>query len=146
MSEAKETRSTVIPCMRYREATRAIEWLCEVIGFEKHLVVPGEGGEIIHAELSLGNGMIMLGSVLRNETDFGKMMVQPDEIGGKETQSAYVIVADPDAVYSRAKAAGAEIVIEIKDESYGGRGFSCRDFEGRLWSIGSYDPWKGCQG
>jgi len=38
-------------------------------------------------------------------------------------------------------AAGAEVVIEIKDEDYGGRGCSCRDPEGNVWSFGSYDPW-----
>ena len=43
-------------------------------------------------------------------------------------------------VYRRAQAAGAEIVIEIKDEDYGGRGFSCRDPEGHLWNVGTYDP------
>jgi uncharacterized glyoxalase superfamily protein PhnB len=51
-------------------------------------------------------------------------------------------VPDADEIYRRAKAAGAEIVIEIKDEDYGGRVFSCRDPEGHLWNIGSYDPWK----
>lgn len=67
-------------------------------------------------------------------------IVQPDEIGGRETQAAYLVVPDADAVYARAKAAGFAIVIEIKDESHGGRGFSCRDFEGRLWNVGTYDP------
>jgi uncharacterized glyoxalase superfamily protein PhnB len=68
---------------------------------------------------------------------------QPDEIGGAETQSPCVIVSDADEVYRRAKAAGAEIVIDIKDESYGGRGFTCCDLEGRLWNFGTYDPWEG---
>jgi uncharacterized glyoxalase superfamily protein PhnB len=47
---------------------------------------------------------------------------------------------DADVVYQRAKAAGAEIVIEIKDEDYGGRAFGCRGLEGRLWNFGTYDP------
>jgi uncharacterized glyoxalase superfamily protein PhnB len=138
---AKSTRSSVIPVLRYREASAAIEWLCEAFGFEKNLVVSNEDGTIAHAQLSFRNGMIMLGSVPKNETDFGRLMKQPDEIGGAETQSAYVIVEDADAVYARAKAAGARIVIEIKDEDYGGRGFSCYDLEGHLWSFGTYDPW-----
>jgi len=83
--------------------------------------------------------MIMLGSVL--DTEFGRLMRQPDEIGGAETQSAYVIVTDADALYARAKAAGARIVLDIKDEDYGGRGFACRDLEGHVWSFGTYDPW-----
>jgi uncharacterized glyoxalase superfamily protein PhnB len=136
---AKNTRVTIIPCLRYRNAPAAIEWLCQTFGFEKQLVVPNEDGTIAHAQLSFGNGMIMLGSVRANE--FGRLMKQPDEIGGAETQSAYVIVSDADLIYQRAKAAGAEIILEIKDENYGGRGFTCRDLEGHLWNIGTYDPW-----
>jgi uncharacterized glyoxalase superfamily protein PhnB len=135
----KNTKTTVIPCLRYRDAQSAIEWLCRAFGFEKHLVLPGEGGTIAHAELSFGNGMIMLGSVKKSE--FDRLMKQPDEIGGVETQTPYVIVSDAGALYARAKAAGAKIVLDIKDEDYGGRGFSCRDLEGRLWNFGTYDPW-----
>ncbi len=40
-----------------------------------------------------------------------------------------------------AKAAGAKIVIDIKDEDYGGRGYTCRDPEGHIWNFGTYDPW-----
>lgn len=138
---AKNTRVTVIPCLRYRDAPAAIEWLCENFGFEKQLVVPNDDGSIAHAQLSFGNGMIMLGSVLKVETEFGRLIKQPDEVGGAETQTAYIVVSDADAIYTRAKAAGAEIVIEIKDEDYGGRGFSCRDLEGHLWNFGTYDPW-----
>ena len=138
---AKNTRATVIPSLRYRDASKAIEWLCQTFGFEKQLIVPNDDGTIAHAQLSFGNGMIMLGSVLEKETEFGRLIKQPDEIGGFETQSAYVVVSDADEIYRRAKAAGAEIVIEIKDEDYGGRVFSCRDLEGRLWNIGTYDPW-----
>ncbi len=136
---AKDTKATVIPCLRYRNAPAAIEWLCRNFGFEERLVVPNEDGTIAHAQLGFGNGMIMLGSVV--ESEFGRLMKQPDEIDGAETQSAYLVVSDADAIYKQAKAAGAEIVIDIKDEDYGGRGFSCRDLEGRLWSIGTYDPW-----
>lgn len=131
--------SSVIPCFRYRDAPAAIEWLCRVFGFEKHLVVPDETGGIAHAQLCLGGGMFMLSSVA--DTPFGRHMKQPDEVGGIETQSAYLVVADADAVHARARAAGATIVIAIKDEDYGGRGFICLDLERHLWSVGSYDPW-----
>ena len=140
-STAKNIRATVIPCLRYRDAPKAIEWLCSVFGFEKHLVVPNEDGSIAHAQLSLGNGMVMLGSVSKVDNEFGRLTTQPDAIGGLETQSPYLVVTDADAVYQRAKAAGAKMEIEIKNEDYGGRGFSCRDLEGHLWSVGSYGPW-----
>jgi uncharacterized glyoxalase superfamily protein PhnB len=139
MPTAKNTKATVIPALRYRDAPAAIEWLCDNLGFEKQLVVPDEQGGIAHAQLSFGNGMIMLGSV--RETEFSKFMKQPDEIGGAETQSSYLIVDDADAVYEKVKASGGEIALEIKDEDYGGRGFSCRDLEGHLWTVGTYDPW-----
>jgi uncharacterized glyoxalase superfamily protein PhnB len=134
------SRSTVVPAMRYRDATAAISFLCRVIGFEKHLVVLGQGGTVLHAQLVLGGGMLMLGSV-DNGSAYGRRIRQPDEIGGFETQSAYVVVDDADAVHARAVAEGWSIVRALQDEDYGGRGFTCLDPEGRLWSIGTYDPW-----
>jgi uncharacterized glyoxalase superfamily protein PhnB len=137
---AKKTRATIIPVLRYRNAPAAIEWLCLVFGFEKKLVVPNEDGTIAHAQLNFGNGMIMLASAHVNETEFGHLMKQPDEVAGAVTQSIYVVVTDADAVYIQAKAAGAQIALEIKNEDYGGRGFTCYDIEGHLWSFGTYDP------
>lgn len=140
-SHAANTRCTIIPCLRYRDAPAAIEWLCEHFGLEKNAVYPNEDGSIAHAQLSFGNGMIMLGSVKNDGSEWSDRIKQPDEIGGFETQSPYVVVPDADAVYAKAKAGGAVMVMEIKDEDYGGRGFSCLDLEGHLWSFGSYDPW-----
>jgi uncharacterized glyoxalase superfamily protein PhnB len=135
----KDTRSATIPGLRYRDAKAAIRWLCDVFGFEQHALYESADGSVAHAQLTRGNGMVMLGSVVDNE--YGRNICQPDEIGGKETQVPYLVVADADAVYSRAKAAGFEIVVDIRDEDYGGRGFSCRDPEGHLWNVGTYDPW-----
>lgn len=139
MNDQKTNRPVVIPGLRYQDAPKAIEWLCDAFGFEKNLVVPGEGGRIAHAQLTYGNGMIMLGSADAGE--YGRHLKQPSEIGGAVTQSVYIIVPDTDSHYSRAKAAGAVIVIDIKDEDYGGRGYTCRDLEGHIWSFGSYNPW-----
>ena len=139
-SPAKNTTVTVIPSLRYRNALAAIEWLCTAFGFEKQALYQNEDGTVAHAQLTFGNGMVMLGSA-DTASEFGRLIKQPDEIGGAATQSAYLIVADADAIYGRAKAAGAVIVRDIKDEDYGGRGFACRDLEGHIWSIGTYDPW-----
>jgi uncharacterized glyoxalase superfamily protein PhnB len=133
-------RSSAIPCLRYRDAPAAIDWLCRVFGFEKHLVVPNDAGGIAHAQLVLGAGMVMLGST-SHDNAYGQLVKQPDEVGGAQTQTSYLVVPDADAVYARVKAAGATISLEIKDEDYGGRGFSCFDPEGHLWSVGTYDPW-----
>ena len=135
-------RSLVIHTVRYQDAPAAIAWLCDVFGFEKHLVVPGEGDTIAHAQLQLGDGMIMLGSE-PHEGAFGEVQKPPSALGGLVSSSAYLVVDDADACYARAKAGGAEIVVEIEDASYGGRGFTCRDPEGHVWSVGTYDPWAG---
>jgi uncharacterized glyoxalase superfamily protein PhnB len=133
--------SRIIPCLRYRDAPAAIEWLCDVFGFEKHVVYPNPDGTIAHAQLRYGKGMIMLGSVEGKESEFSKQIKQPDEIGGFETQSPYVVVEGVDALYEKVKHAGGKIVMEIKDQEYGSRDFSCRDLEGHLWNFGTYDPW-----
>lgn len=136
-----QTRSTLIPSLRYRNAVAAIDWLGRAFGLQKNAVYMGENDTVAHAQLTYGGGMIMLGSV-DNGSEYGKLMVQPDEIGHRETKGIYLVVPDADATYATAKAAGAEMVFDIRDMDYGGRGFTCRDLEGHLWSIGSYDPWQ----
>jgi uncharacterized glyoxalase superfamily protein PhnB len=138
MSIAKATTSTVIPALQYQDAPAAIEFLCRAFGFERHAVYEGEGGSIAHAQLTLGNGMIMLGSV--KDTNYGKLLVRPRAVGGV-TMSVYLIVQDPDAHCARAKAAGAEITREPETQDYGGRDYTCKDPEGNVWSFGTYDPW-----
>jgi uncharacterized glyoxalase superfamily protein PhnB len=137
-SAATSTRAAIIPTLRYRDAPAAIEWLCKAFGFEKHLIVPGENGTIAHAQLTFGNGMIMLGTLRSDE--FDRLTKAPSLVGGT-TQSPYIVVTDIDGHYARAKAEGTTIAIEIKDEDYGGRDYSCTDPEGHLWNFGSYDPW-----
>lgn len=139
MNAPSTSGSTIIPCLRYRKAHVAIDWLCDAFGFRRHAVY-ADGDTVHHAQLTCGGGMIMLGSA-DNESGWGRHVAQPDEIGGRETQSCCVVVADPDAHYATAKAAGAQIVIDIADQDYGGRGYLCRDLEGHLWWFGSYDPW-----
>lgn len=137
---AKHTVATVIPTLRYQDAADAIKWLCNAFGFRQHLVVPGEDDEIAHAQLVFGNGMIMLASA--QEDEFDRLQQPPNGSGNVVSQSSYIIVEDIDKHYARAMAAGAEVVMELKDEDYGGRVYSCRDPEGFLWNFGSYDPWS----
>lgn len=136
------THSTVIPAMRYRDAPAAIRWLCDILGFERQLVVNGPDDTIAHAQLRLGSGMIMLGSATNAvDSEYGRLITQPEAAGGKETQSPYVIVPDADVVYAKAKDAGWKILIDIKDEDHGGRSFTCADPEGHILNVGTYDPW-----
>ena len=134
MSESgNESKLSVYPTLRYRDAPAAIEWLCTAFGFQQHLVMPNPDGTIAHAELRLGNGMIMLGS--RKDEDTGELQSQTES---SALRGIYVYVADADAQYERARAAGGEVVREINDTEYGSREYAIRDPEGTIWSFGTY--------
>jgi uncharacterized glyoxalase superfamily protein PhnB len=138
MTKHDGAQGYVIPSMRYRDAAKLIDWLCEAFGFERHMVVNGDDGSIAHAQLTLGQGMIMLGSA--RDDEYGAM-VKPPEAGAPLTQAAYVVIPDADAHFARAKKAGAKIVRDLQDTPYGSREYAARDPEGQLWNFGTYDPW-----
>ena len=137
---APTTASTIMPAMRYRDAHAAIEWLCKVFGFQQHAVYPGPNNTVGHAELTLGGGMIMLGSGKNDE--YGRGFKSPTDLGNIETRSSYIVVPDADAVYARAQAAGGTIARQIQNTDYGSREFSVKDPEGHSWSVGTYNPWS----
>ena len=128
---------SVIPALQYKDAKAAIEFLCRAFGFEKHAVYEEADGSIAHAQLVLGNGMVMLGSV--KDSEYSRLLVRPADAGGV-TMSVYVVVADADAHFARAKAAGAQITREPVTQDYGGRDYLCKDPEGHVWTFGTYDP------
>ena len=129
---------SVIPALQYRDAKAAIDFLCHAFGFEKNAVYEEPDGSIAHAQLILGNGMVMLGSV--KDSEYSKLLVRPADAGGV-TMSVYVVVEDADAHFARAKAAGATITREPVTQDYGGRDYTCKDPEGNVWTFGTYDPW-----
>ena len=132
--------SNIIPTLRVQDAPAAIDWLCDVLGFHRHAVYTGSDNTIAHAELTLGGGMIMLGSA-SSANPFGRNIVQPDGIDNRVTSPMYVVVPDCGPVYERAKAAGAEFLAEMRTMDYGGQAFTVRGPEGFIWSLGEYDPW-----
>jgi len=133
--------STLIPCHLYRNAPAAIDWLEKVFGFERKAVHEGPNGTILHAELTLGNGMIMLGSGKDDEAH--RAFKSPNELGGVETCGLYIVVPDADAAHDRAVAAGANVTTRLHDTPYsnGSREFAVKDPEGHTWYVGTYDPW-----
>lgn len=140
MSEAKATHANLIPVFRYTDCTAAVEFLTDVFGFTPGNIYRDEAGNVVHAELSFGHGAIMIGPVA--DTAFGKFMRQPKEAGGI-TASFFVVVNDPDAHFARSQAAGFEILLPLRDESYGSREYSVRDPEGHIWTFGTYEVAKG---
>ncbi len=130
--------SVIIPAIRYKDAAAAIEWLCKAFDFKKMAAFEHEG-VIVHAQLTYGNGMIMLGTA-RADT-FDQYQKLPLETGGFVTQSPFIVVDDVEAHYKKAVENGAEIVIEMKQEPHG-KGYTCCDPEGHIWNFGNYNPWN----
>lgn len=131
----------IVPCLRYRDAEKAIDWLREAFGFTAQMIHKTDDGLIAHAQLLRGNAMVMIASC-EFQSAFSPLTCHPDETGGRGTQSSYVIVNDPEAHYKRAQEAGAKILIPLKEEDYGGAVYTCADLEGHVWSFGSYDPFQ----
>jgi uncharacterized glyoxalase superfamily protein PhnB len=134
MSEAAPISSNIYPTLTYDDANAAIDWLCRVFGFTRRLVVPGPDGTVVHSELSLGPGVIMVSSP---KPDAGR--VSPRSLPAVHG-ALCVQVDDPDSHFARATEAGAEILRELKDEEYGSRGYMVKDPEGNHWYFGTYRP------
>ncbi|HYW26028.1 MAG TPA: VOC family protein [Terriglobales bacterium] len=121
----------VWPTLRACDARALIRFLVDAFGFEATAVY-GDGDQVGHAELSWPpGGGIMLGSA-HEPGDGDPWPLQPGTFG------AYVVTDEPDALFERAKAAGAEVLAGVHDTDYGSRDFSVRDPEGNRWSFGTY--------
>jgi uncharacterized glyoxalase superfamily protein PhnB len=126
-------RPNIFPALHYRDPEAALEWLKRAFGFEEKAVYRAQDGGIQHAELRLGDGLIMFG---------GTPADAPQSDGTQPPVTIYAVVSDPDGHYERARTAGAEIVRELTDQPYGSREYGARDPEGNLWSFGTYDPYE----
>lgn len=134
MPSAGRTPSDIHPCLTYDDALAAIEWLCRVFGFTRQLVVPGLDHTVVHSELSLGTGVIMVSSPKPDARRLG-----PRSPGGAVCHLS-VFVDDPDAHHARSMLAGARIIQPLRDEEYGARGYVVEDLEGHQWYFGNYRP------
>lgn len=135
--------SPVIPCLRYADAPAAIDFLCDAFGFVRHAVYADDADPTIihHAQLVLGAGMIMLGSVQDMASESLYTWSTARDLGGV-TGCVYVVIPDVDGHCLHARNEGAVVVDEPRDnDGYPGRGYSALDPESNVWSFGSYDPW-----
>ncbi len=128
-----ENTTSIWPILAYRDARAGIAFLVSAFGFEERAVYAREDDPALveHAELRwpLGGG-VMLGTAGKDDSPFGTRLPGND--------SVYAVCDDPDGLFERATAAGAEVVRGLVDEDYGSRGFTVRDPEGNLWSFGTY--------
>jgi uncharacterized glyoxalase superfamily protein PhnB len=135
-------RHEIIPNLRYADALGAIDFLCNAFGFERRAVFVSDTDPTVvqHAQLVWADRMVMLSSAMDSAYVRAAQMRTAAEAGGP-TVGLYLIVDDVDAHAQRARAAGAKICMEPRDQDYGGRGYAACDPEGNAWSFGSYDPW-----
>jgi PhnB protein len=121
---ASTVRPNIFPGLRYRDEHAAMEWLERAFGFSRHAVYTDDDGAVVHAEVRLGPGIVMIGAPPECEEGF----------------TLYVHVEDVDAHYARAVSAGAEITRPPADTSYGSREYGARDLDGHYWYFGTYLP------
>jgi uncharacterized glyoxalase superfamily protein PhnB len=115
----------------YKDAFAALDWLETAFGFERTMVITDKEGNLGHAEMRFGDGYIMIG------TEWIDYVASPASIGGKNTQSIHVHLAEGiEAHCERARAAGAAILQEPSDQFYGDRTYRARDPEGHVWTFG----------
>jgi len=123
------------PVLGYRDADAAIDFLQRAFGLEAGDVHRDDDGRVVHAELRLGSGVVMVGGLVAGASGPARGLDH-----GQADHSVYAAVADVDGHAARARAAGAEIFREPADTPYGSREYSARDAEGHLWSFGTYVP------
>ncbi len=134
-----KTYPTIIPTLLYKDAHAAVDWLCQTFGFTKKVVFEAADGTVANAQLTFGNGMIMLST--RRVVGFGQFIKTPHEMDGFNCMTPFIIVEQIDEHYQKAVAAGAEIIMELETVDTR-KGYTCRDLEGYIWSFGNYNPWS----
>ncbi|MFL5296385.1 MAG: VOC family protein [Phenylobacterium sp.] len=122
---------TIGPLLWYRDPHAAIAWLEKAFGFECRLVVEGDSGSVMHSELTLGDGYVMVvGPPMGNGAS-------PEALDGHSTASVHIQLGDGiEAHFGRARAAGAVVTRELGVQPYGDAVYTCADPEGHSWSVG----------
>lgn len=115
----------------YKDPLAALDWLERAFGFQRVMVIRDQQDQLVHSEMRFGDSYLMVGS------EWADFTASPASIGGKNTQTVHVHLQDGlDQHCERARAAGAVIVREPRDEFYGDRSYTARDPEGHVWTFG----------
>lgn len=124
-------RTALGAAVYYKDPMAALDWLERAFGFQRVMVITDKDGNLAHSEMRFRDSYLMVGS------EWADYTASPASVGGKNTQSVHVHLADGlDAHCERARAAGARIVREPEDQFYGDRVYAASDLEGHVWSFG----------
>lgn len=114
----------------YQDPKAALVWLEKVFGFELAMLLEDAEGNLVHSQMTFGDGYVMIGQ------EWSADHKSPKSVGGKNTQTVSIeIETDIDAHFERAKAAGAVIDAAPETQFYGDRTYRCRDLEGHIWTV-----------
>jgi uncharacterized glyoxalase superfamily protein PhnB len=126
-----DRRPTLMSAICYQDPKAALAWLEQAFGFELFMLIEDAEGNLAHSEMRFGDAVVMIGN------EWSEDHKSPKSIGGKNTQTVHIqILTDVDAHCERARAAGAEILMEPATQFYGDRSYRCRDPEGHIWTVG----------
>jgi uncharacterized glyoxalase superfamily protein PhnB len=121
------------PALTYQDPRAALAWLEKAFGFEVVMLIEDGEGHVAHSEMRHGEALIMIGG------EWSADHRSPRSLGGKTTQTVHIdITTDVDEHCARARAAGAEILMEPQNQFYGARTYRCRDLEGHMWTIAQF--------
>ena len=125
-----DLRAPLMSAVCYQDPKAAIRWLEQAFGFELFMLIEDGEGNLVHSEMRFGNAVVMIGN------EWSADHKSPKSIGGKNTQTVHIqLTTDVDAHCERARAAGAEILMEPANQFYGDRTYRCRDPEGHIWTV-----------
>jgi uncharacterized glyoxalase superfamily protein PhnB len=119
--------------LSYQDPKAAYRWLETAFGFEPVFALLDAEGRLAHSEMSYGDSVVMIGN------EWSEAHKSPKSLGGKNTQSVHVQLAegeDIDAHCAHAQAAGADILMQPETQFYGDRSYRARDPEGHIWTFG----------
>jgi uncharacterized glyoxalase superfamily protein PhnB len=116
----------------YKDVKTALEWLGKTFDFHTRMQIPGPDGSIMHAEMSMGDGLIMMGQACAENAG-----TSPMDLTGVN-QSLYVYVDDVEAHYQHAKSLDAPGISEPVDMFWGDRMYETQDLEGHKWAFAQH--------
>ena len=125
-----ENMPRISPYLLYEDVGAALEWLARAFGLKERMRMPGPDGKIVHAEMELADGLVMMGCP-------GPDYRNPKHVG-HVTQNLYVFVDDVDKHYEHARESGATILEEPTDQFYGDRRYGAEDPEGHQWFFATH--------
>jgi PhnB protein len=123
---------TVTPYLYVRGATAAIDFYRNVFGAAEIVRMAGPDGRIMHAELKIGDSVVMLG-----DENLQVGMLSPQTVGGFST-GLHVYVENSDAVVKKMVDSGGKVLRPIKNQFYGDRSASVLDPFGHMWSVATH--------